>query len=63
MTDESAARLTLAEAIAKTLCDFDCGGDGTGTPCLTCQDEGRAVVPTVIAWYADQGIDLLEFRG
>ena len=54
---------TLTEAIAVTLCNFDCGGDGSGTPCLACQDEGRAVVPTVIEWYAAQGIDLLEFRG
>lgn len=59
----SAARPTLADAIATTLCAFDCGGDGTGTPCLACQDEARAVIPTIIAWYADQGIDLLEFRG
>jgi hypothetical protein len=66
MTEPIIDRPTLAEAIAKTLCEFDCGGGGGGNteiPCPACQDEGRVIVPTVIAWYADQGIDLLEFRG
>jgi hypothetical protein len=63
MTEQgNTARPTLADAIAATLCAFDCGGDGT-SPCHACQDEARAVIPTIIAWYADQGIDLLEFRG